>query len=368
MDNKWKNIERGGYLTIKEAQVARTELLAQYNASPEDFNKKATEITLGEIYNLFIEKEAQYDREKSTLKRYSALFRNHLEPKWGIRNISTIKATELTDYFFSMSATLSYAYIQSIHKFTKVLWKFAVSREYIKTNVIENVILPLEGVEEGEIKIYTQEQLDILEERFKTTNLLPAYKIGRTLGTRCGEPFGLCYSDIDWDKHTIRINKQLVFEDNIWTLRNTKTKASIRTIDLQDDIYDYLKQLKEEQEKQKIELGNKYKDTKVAVDRGRTKEQEICVNLDFINVKPDGALLTPDSAKVLARIAKSELDIHFKYHNLRHSHASWLAEHNVPLVVVKARLGHSKEETTQRYYTHQTDGMRLNLLNTLNAG
>lgn len=78
-------------------------------------------------------------------------------------------------------------------------------------------------------------------------------------------------------------------------------------------------------------------------------------------------LLTPDSQKVLGRIARDELSCNFKFHNLRHSHASWLAEHNVPIVVTKARLGHSKEETTLKYYTHLTQGMRENLLNTLNS-
>jgi integrase len=93
----------------------------------------------------------------------------------------------------------------------------------------------------------------------------------------------------------------------------------------------------------------------------------IADDLDFIKIKPNDKLLTSDSEKILGRIGRKELDINFKYHNLRHIHASKLAEMNVPTVVVKARLGHSKIETILKYYTHITEGMRSNLVNMLNA-
>lgn len=364
---KWRTIEKGGFRTIAEAKAARAEKQAEINANPSSVLVKDKQITLQEVFDEFIHKQAKYDREKSTIKRYDSLYRNHLEPKWGTKKIGAIKATELTDYLYSLSATHAYSYIASIEKFMKVIWNFAFTREYMKVNIIDKVTVPAKGVEEGEIKIYTEEQLDLFEKRFSSTNLLTAYRIGRALGVRVGECFGLLWSDIDWNKKTIKVNKQLVFEDKMWTLRNTKTQASIREIDLQKEIYDYLKELKVQQEKQKSELGLAYRKTRVAIDRGRNKTKEIVEDLDFINIKPNGEILTPDSEKVLGRLAKNELDLNFKYHNLRHTHASRLAEMNIPMIVVKQRLGHSKEETTMRYYTHVTDGMRDNLLSSLNS-
>lgn len=364
---EWKNKERSGFRTIKEAQTARTLLQAEYIKDPSLINKKESNITMSELYQEFISKQATFDCEKSTLKRYDSLQRNHVEPKWGKRQIKAIKPQEFTDYLFELTQTLSYAYIMSLHKFIKVLFKFAISREYISENPVDKVKTPNQGVEEGEIKTYTQAQLDTFEERFASTNLLSAYKIGRALGVRCGECFGLLWSDINWDKHTIKINKQLVYEDKMWTLRNTKTPASIREIELQDSIYNYLKELKTVQEQKKAELSVAYADTKVAIDKGRNKPKEIVYNLSFINIKSDGGLLTPDSEKVLGRIARDELNCNFKFHNLRHTHASWLAEKGVPLVVIKTRLGHSKIETTQKYYQHVTKGMRENLMDTLNS-
>lgn len=364
---RWKTIEKGGFRTIADAKAARTNRQAEIIVNPNSVLIKDKAISLQEVYDNLISKEAKFDREKSTLKRYDSLFRNHLQPKWGNRQISAIKATELTDYLYSLSATHAHAYIASIHKFMKVLWNFAYSREYMKINIIDKVSIPAKGVEEGEIKIYTEEQLDLFEKRFSSTNLITAFKIGRALGVRVAECFGLLWSDIDWDKRTIKVTKQLVFEDKIWTLRNTKTVASIREIDLQKDIYDYLKNLKAQQEKQKIELGIAYRQTRVGIDRGRNKSKEIVCDLDFINVKPNGELLTPDSEKVLGRMIRKEMNTNFKYHNLRHTHCSKLAELGIPAVVVKDRLGHSKIETTMKYYQHVTGGMRDNLIKSLNS-
>lgn len=367
LTGKWKNFEKGGFRTIAEAKAARAHKLAEVNANPSSVLAKDKAISLQEVYDEFIHKKARFDREKSTIKRYDSLFKNHLQPKWGDKKIGAIKDTELTDYLYALSATHAHAYIAGIQKFMKVIWNFAYSREYIKTNIIDKVEIPNRGVEEGEIKIYTEKQLEAFEKRFSSTNLITAYKIGRSLGVRVGECFGLLWSDIDWINRTIKVNKQLVFEDKMWCLRNTKTKASIREIDLQKDIYNYLKELKSTQEQQKKELRLAYRKTRVAIDRGRNKSKEIVEDLDFINVKPNGELLTPDSEKVLGRLARNELNMNFKYHNLRHTHASRLAEMNIPMIVVKQRLGHSKELTTMKYYLSITEGMRENLVNSLNS-
>ena len=148
-----------------------------------------------------------------------------------------------------------------------------------------------------------------------------------------------CGGDVDWENHTLSISRQMVWEDNMWTLRNTKTKAAIRTIDLQDSIYYYLKDLREKQLRQKEQLGPAYRVNRVAVDMGRDKPKVIRDDLELINIKSNGELLTPDSEKFLGRISRKELSVPFKYHNLRHTHASWLAEHNVPAIVTQKEIG-----------------------------
>ena len=365
---KWRTIEKSGFKTIAEAKAAMAAKKVEVVENPESVLVKDKPITLTEVYKEFIVKYASHDREQSTIKRYDCIFRNHLEPKWGNRQISTIQATEVSEYLFAMTATHSYAYIMSIHKFIGVLWDYAVKHKYMRNDNFRQIETPKEDSSDDFIeKIYTEEELDKLEECFSTTNLITAFKIGRALGVRVAECFGLRWSDINWTKHTIWVKRQMVWEDQMWCLRNTKTKAAIREIDLQDEIYNYLKDLKAKQEQQKEKLGVAYHQTRVAIDNGRNKPKTIEENPDLINLKDNGDYLSTDSAKILFRMARDKCGIHFKYHNLRHTHASWLAEHGVPAIVTKKRLGHSKEETTLRYYSHITQGMRNDLLDKLNG-
>jgi integrase len=365
---KWKNIERSGFKTVAEAKAAMAAMKVEAIETPESVLVKDKPVTLTEVYKGFIEKYATKDREQSTIKKYDSLFRNHLEPKWGNRQMSTIQASEISEYLFAMTATHAYAYIMSLHKFIGVLWSHAVKHKYMKNNIYAEIETPKADSSDDFIeKIYTEEELDKMEARFSSTNLITAYKIGRALGVRIAECFGLRWSDVNWEKHTIWVKRQMVYEDKMWCLRNTKTKAAIREIDLQDKIYYYLKDLKAKQEQQKEKLGAAYHQTRIAIDKGRNHPKTIEENPDLINLKENGEYLSTDSAKVLYRIAKNDCNIHFKYHNLRHTHASWLAEHNIPAIVVKKRLGHTKEATTLKYYNHITEGMRSDLLDKLNG-
>ena len=78
---------------------------------------------------------------------------------------------------------------------------------------------------------------------------------------------------------------------------------------------------------------------------------------DFINVKENGEMLTHNSIKFLSRIIRDDLHIPFKFHNLRHTYATILAESGISPRYVQEMLGHSKLEFTLKYYTHITGHM-----------
>ena len=75
---------------------------------------------------------------------------------------------------------------------------------------------------------------------------------------------------------------------------------------------------------------------------------------DFINVKQNGEMLTPDSNKVISRIAK-EMGINFNFHLLRHNYMSALADSGVGLSVIRDNVGHANLRTMLETYLHSSN-------------
>ena len=96
-------------------------------------------------------------------------------------------------------------------------------------------------------------------------------------------------------------------------------------------------------------------------------QDESLVGGSFINRGQDGSLFTSDSMKSWATKFNTELGIQFKYHNLRHTHASTLAALNCPIPLLMKRLGHKKITTTQKYYFGQNEIAEEKLISTLNT-
>lgn len=74
-------------------------------------------------------------------------------------------------------------------------------------------------------------------------------------------------------------------------------------------------------------------------------------------------MLNSDSQKVMPRIYKSELEIDFKFSNLRHTHVTLLASMNVDPEFVRVRLRHTKITTALRYYIHTISPIDESIIN-----
>lgn len=76
-------------------------------------------------------------------------------------------------------------------------------------------------------------------------------------------------------------------------------------------------------------------------------------NLDLVFCESDGDYHQPDlvSQVIIRRIRKAGIK-NGSFHTLRHSHASYLLSHGIPLPAVSARLGHADPNVTARIYAH----------------
>lgn len=348
-----KQLERSGFPTKKEATIAMTAQINEYNMRGTVFIDK--KLRFDEVYTQFIEIEAPSTRKISTIKRYSSLYNNHLEPEFSNRYIISITSLDIQKFLSSKTDTHSVEYIRSIHNFLHVLFSYAIRMDYITVNPMDNVNPPKQ-LNANKITVYTLDELQLLNNRLKTTSLQPAFQIGINLGLRAGECFALCWSDFDFEKNTVTIDKQLQYYNKAWCFTTLKTQNSYRTITFSDTFKTYLLEQKSIQEALKEGYGLGYKNTNTILDSRYNKDTIVHIN-DFVNIKSNGEMLNTNSTKVASRIFKSEFNMAFKYHNLRHTHATMLIENGVNPKFVQERLGHSKLDFTLKVYTQVTSSM-----------
>ena len=67
--------------------------------------------------------------------------------------------------------------------------------------------------------------------------------------------------------------------------------------------------------------------------------------------------------KYVSKVVNYELNIDFKFHSLRHTHATLLIQNGANIKDVQTRLGHASIETTLDTYTHPTENSSKNTVN-----
>ena len=73
-------------------------------------------------------------------------------------------------------------------------------------------------------------------------------------------------------------------------------------------------------------------------------------SLELVNFLPNGKIQTVNSMKYHSRTIKENLHITFKYHYLRHTYGTALADMNTPAHILRNQMGHASINVTQRYY------------------
>ena len=272
----------------------------------------------------------------------------------------------VNDFISEKLKTYSEEYTKGLYKTLKVLMTFAHNRKYLKKNPFEDVTPPPDPRHVGDIRHYEPDEIARMGERLKNTNVKLSFYIALNTGLRESEVFGLQWSDIDFENRKIKVHKQLLFQDRKWCFCPLKTKNAYRSVNITESFCNYLKKVKAEQDMSRTLYGNGYKRNFIT-DR-LTKNKEVYMEItDFVNVKPNGEMLSTNSIKFLSKIIKGELKIDFKFHNLRHTYATILAESGISPRYVQEMLGHAKLEFTLKYYTHVTEKMSRMAINALES-
>ncbi|MBR5284761.1 MAG: site-specific integrase [Clostridia bacterium] len=341
--------------TKTEAIRARNKALEQ-----ELEGKKPTpkvRKTIKEVYAEYCE-NGRTDRAYRTKLKQDSLWGNHLKKRFGKRFVDEVSVAEVNDYLTELYYVkgYSYQYTESFLKMFYLIFGQAYSRNYLEVDAYNKLCVnkdskikmpKMKKEDDTDIVAFSREELTLLDDYFKGSNAETAYLLGRYCGLRINECYGLKWDHVDLEAGTIFIDRQMQYQDGIIKLVEPKTRNSKRIIYMNDVLKAYLQRLAEQRRNDEAELKTL-----------REQNQRIIEDLDgkklssteLVNCLPDGKLQTVNSMKYPTREIKEKLGIDFKYHYLRHTYGTLMAELNTPTHLLCNQMGHGHIHVTQRYY------------------
>ncbi len=348
--------EFGNPLNTKtEAIRARNKAIEQERAGKIPTPKVRR--TVKEVFTEFCE-TGRADRAYRTKQKQDSLWENHLKNRFGKRFVDEITSAEINDYLSELYYVegFSYQYTQAFLKMFYLIFGQAYSRNYLDVDVYNKLCVnkdtrikmpKIKTEDDTDIVAFSREELSHLDDYFKGTNAETAYLLGRYCGLRINEAFGLKWENVDLEAGTITIDCQMQYQDGLIKLVAPKTRNSRRTIYLCPHLLEHLRKRAEQREKDAVELAPLREQKQRFIDDIDGKKIS---STELVNCLPDGTIQTVNSFKYPSREIKSKLGINFKYHFLRHTYGTLMAEMNTPTHLLCNQMGHGNVHTTQRYY------------------
>ena len=305
------------WLTYIKPNVARTTHLCYRRVSKrymEYINENYPNLTLGQVNH------------------------NHIQNYLNYKLDSGCKGSTAKQYYLALHSAFAYA----------------VKMELIPKHPMDKLVVP--RADRHEATFYNADELNELFEVFKGDKLELVVNIAAYYGLRRCEILGLRWDAIDFKNKTITIQRKIVsdYDENgemkIFVETRLKTNSTRRTLPLIPHIEEMLLEKKKTEVKFKKACGKSY-----------NKEFDGFICRDNYGNMLSPGYVTQHFHYVITRNGLK----HLRFHDLRHSCASLLLAHDVPMKAIQEWLGHSNFTITANLYSHLEYNAKVNSAETI---
>ena len=309
--------------------------------------------------------------EITTAARDASIMRNHVVARWGQTPLGKIDHLAVQQWVTELGGRLSPATVAECHRLTSAVLRTAVRDRIIGANPCEGVRLARRRRKDTDDQVISRAEL--------TGQLLPAipdrYRalvaLAGGTGLRWGECAGLRWDAIDLDGRTVRVVRVAVeVSGRVSDKPYPKSRAGRRMVPLPGFVVELLA----EHRRQYLpgQLGLVFTSRTGAPVRRTTfrakvwrpslvragllgKIVQACPH-QYLAHWQDAAGAEWSKEFTTDRDAVAHLVRHaaggLRFHDLRHSYATWLVSAGVPINDVSAVMGHEQTSTTLDRYTH----------------
>jgi integrase len=307
----------------------------------QGMNYESSTLTLGEYLNSWLV-SSKTSMRQSTWAHYDQLVRQYIQPELGSIRIRELRPEQIQRFYNAhLSAGVGNHTVIKLHTILHSALERAVRMGWVIQNACKWAILPKSPPKE--MMILDESQVSQLLVAAHGNRLEGLLHLALATGMRQMEILGLKWSDLDWIKQTLKIERQLarINGDSI-QFTQPKTKNGRRTLALGDRTMEKLRSQYERQHADRKSASENW------VENGLIFTTKNGTPIHYRNLLRDFKLL----------LKKAGLPT-IRFHDLRHTAASLMLNHGVPVIVVSRRLGHAKPSITLDVYGHLLPSMQL---------
>ena len=313
------------FKTRKEAEIEE----ARFKVKVNEKKVITSSVTFNQVFASYIE----YKSDKIKLQTINKIKNMYLRLKpihnVKVNDFNIAMYNELRKYLDDGElGTLYKNKIQNLLKSLIVYSNKYFNTSLTMTNFIDNY--KDVGAIKKEMQFFTYDEFQKFISVIDELNYKTFFEVLYFLGLRQGEATALTWSDINFTKKEVNINKTLTtkLKGQLYTISSPKTANSYRTIPIPSKLLKSLEKLKE-----KAKMKKYYNDDWfVFGDELPFKETTICQRKNRY-----------------CKLAKVK---QIRIHDFRHSCASFLINNGCNIVLVSKYLGHSRISITLDTYTH----------------
>ncbi len=269
----------------------------------------------------------------STEISYKMIIENHLIPALGMIPLAKLQPLQIQGYYAQAMERLSPRTVQYHHAVLHRALRQAVKWRIIGTNPVDAVDAPRPRRKEMRaLKAEEVAHLLAVAEGHRDRAIIHT---ALCTGLRRGEILALRWGDVDLARQMLAIRRSMLYIEGKPVFREPKTAKGRRQIMIPQASVTILKEQRKKVLQDRLRLGPGYQDN------------------GLVFCAEDGSPLNPDDlTRRFMNLAAKAGFAGFRFHDLRHTHATLLLTQGHHPKVVQERLGHQTISVTLDTYSH----------------
>lgn len=277
----------------------------------------------------------------NTIRNYKERFKHNIDRCIGNMLISEVKPMHCQNVLNQMKDDYKTSTIYQTRITLYSMFSDAVENDVILKNPVTKSVKYNIGKEPKKVRALTIEEQKKFLETAKGTSNYNQFAFLLQTGLRTGELIGLKWSDIDFKRKVMHIERSVEYRHSVgeWRIGEPKSKSGYRDVPLTEEAISILKKQKEKLKEIKV-INIQFKD------------------FVFLCRKGEPTKNSAYDTSLFKLCDKAGID-RFSMHVLRHTYATRAIEGGIRPKTLQVILGHSNVGITMNLYVHVTEDEKL---------